>query len=161
MWQIFSESSGRCEWCSPGFNWKPVLSLRTLSKILRVHQGQLPPARGPLQWRVIRTEPVEFIRLTLIKIWLSGGKAQHKSHGALEALRTSLTLKLYNSASPCVSLAPPELAQNSSKVFCFFFKEDCILGPGWLPPADFPAVCQLGRAGPQGVSRVGSVYLPG
>lgn len=112
---------------------------------------------GAWFWRVIRAEPVECIRLTQSKIWLSGGKALHRSHGALGALRTTLALKLCNSALPVRLWHCLNLPRNLQK----FFKEDCILGPGCLPPADFPAVCQLGRAGPQGVSRVGSAYLPG
>lgn len=41
------------EWCSPGFHSMPILSLRTLSEILRVHQGQLPPVCGPSQWGMV------------------------------------------------------------------------------------------------------------
>lgn len=58
-----------------------VYCLLPLSKCLRVHKGQFLPVWGLWTFAVcwgegiIRVEPVEFIRLKEIKIWLCGERA--------------------------------------------------------------------------------------
>ena len=83
------------------------------------------------------------------------GPTQEQGHKSGMWVKQSCPSKPCNSVSPYMSLAPPEFAQISSRVF-----QDCNMGSVWPLPVYFSTRYELAGVGLQEIGSVGLMHLP-
>lgn len=142
-WRISgSHECGACGVYQVNAHWDLalVLSLRLLSKSLRVHWGQFPPTwqmkTFSVGYGIIRVELVKVIRLIQIHIWLHGWRAQHKDNGGHQSSHlhkaTQLNFSLYISGTLQAVIPPPEPKVDACE---WKFVPDLFKGKPGFPPA--------------------------